>query len=97
MKTRVQGHSPSVIQQIAISRIKQKLNKQIKTRKEANVEDKYISDCLEKAISNMKVEINDEIIQKAIDLTVKNELNKKRVVPLVETNTTIYETMIYYS
>ena len=44
---------------------------------------------------SINFEINEEIIQKAIDLTVKNELNKKRVVPLVETQSTIYETMIF--
>ena len=39
-------------------------------------------------------EINEEIIEKAINITIKNELNKKRVVPLIETKWTIYETMI---
>ena len=44
---------------------------------------------------SINFEINDDIIQKAIELTVKNELNKRRVVPLVETQSTIYETMIF--
>ena len=41
-------------------------------------------------------EIKDEIVDKAIDITVKRELNKRKInVPFVETNKTIYESMIY--
>ena len=39
--------------------------------------------------------INEETIEKAINMTVKNELNKRRVIPLVEVKWTIYESMIY--
>ena len=41
-------------------------------------------------------EIKDEVVDKAIDITVKRELNKRKInVPFVETNKTIYESMIY--
>lgn len=39
-----------------------KIKETIKSRKEADIEDKYIEDCLSKASENMKVEINPEII-----------------------------------
>ena len=39
-----------------------KIEETIKSRKEADVEDKYIEDCLSKASENMTVEINPEII-----------------------------------
>lgn len=39
-----------------------KIEETIKSRKEADIEDKYIEDCLSKASENMKVEINPEII-----------------------------------
>ena len=38
--------------------------------------------------------INQEDIDKIINMTVKNEMNKRRVVPLINIKTTIYETMI---
>ena len=44
---------------------------------------------------SINLEINDEIVEKAINMTVKNELNKKRVIPLIDTQKTIYESMIY--
>ena len=43
-----------------------KIKEQIKTRKEADIENKYIGECLEAATSNMKVEINPEIIDDEI-------------------------------
>lgn len=43
-----------------------KVKEEILKRKEASAEDKYISDCLNKAVSNMKVDINDEIIHEEI-------------------------------
>lgn len=39
-----------------------KIEDTIKSRKEADIEDKYIEDCLSKASENMTVEINPEII-----------------------------------
>lgn len=39
-----------------------KVEETIKTRKEAEIEDQYIEDCLSKASDNMKVDINEEII-----------------------------------
>lgn len=39
-----------------------KVKEEIKKKKEQAADDKYINDCLEKAVSNMKVEINKEII-----------------------------------
>lgn len=39
-----------------------KVEETIKTRKEAEIEDQYIEDCLSKASGNMKVDINEEII-----------------------------------
>ena len=44
---------------------------------------------------NFNLEINYEMIEKAIDITVKREINKRRVIPFVETNKCIYESMIY--
>lgn len=43
-----------------------KIKEQIKARKEADIENKYIDECLEAATSNMKVEINPEIIDDEI-------------------------------
>lgn len=43
-----------------------KIKEQIKTHKEADIENKYIDECLEAATSNMKVEINPEIIDDEI-------------------------------
>ena len=43
-----------------------KIKEQIKTRKETDIENKYIDKCLEAATSNMKVEINPEIIDDEI-------------------------------
>lgn len=43
-----------------------KVKEDIIKRKEASIEDKYINDCIEKAVSNMKVEINHEIIHEEI-------------------------------
>ena len=42
------------------------------------------------------LDIKDELIEKAIDITVKREINKRRVIPFVETDKTVYESMIYY-
>lgn len=39
-----------------------KVEESIKTRKEAEIEDQYIEDCLSKASGNMKVDINEEIV-----------------------------------
>ena len=46
--------------------LKAKVKEQIKTRKEAEIEDKYIDDCLKLAVSKMTVEINPEIIDEEI-------------------------------
>ena len=46
--------------------LKAKVKEQIKTRKEAEIEDKYINDCLKLAVSKMTVEINPEIIDEEI-------------------------------
>ena len=46
--------------------LKAKVKEQIKTRKEAEIEDKYIDDCLKLAVSKMAVEINPEIIDEEI-------------------------------
>ena len=46
--------------------LKAKVKEQIKTRKEAEIEDKYIYDCLKLAVSKMTVEINPEIIDEEI-------------------------------
>ena len=43
-----------------------KVKEDIIKRKEATIEDKYINECIEKAVSNMKVEINHEIIHEEI-------------------------------
>ncbi len=49
---------------------KEELENEVKNtiiaRKESEIEDKYIEDCLDKASSNMKVDINDEIIDEEI-------------------------------
>ena len=45
---------------------KKKVEDEIKHRKEHEVEDKYINACVDKAISNMKVDINEEIIHEEI-------------------------------
>lgn len=42
------------------------IEKTIISRKEAELEDKYIEECLDKAAKNMKVDINDEIISDEI-------------------------------
>lgn len=44
------------------SEFESKVEETIKTRKEAEIEDQYIEDCLAKASDNMKVDINEEII-----------------------------------
>lgn len=43
-----------------------KVEETIKTRKTAEIEDQYIEDCLSKASSNMKVDINEEILDDEI-------------------------------
>ena len=47
-----------------------RIKEDIKKRKEAEVEDKYIDATLDKAVSNMKVELNNEIIDDEIDRMV---------------------------
>jgi trigger factor len=44
------------------SDLEEKIKETIKERKNAEIEDKYIEDCLSKAADNMKVEINEEIV-----------------------------------
>ncbi len=39
-----------------------KIEESIKSRKEAEIEDQYIEDCLAKASENMKIDINEEIL-----------------------------------
>ncbi len=46
--------------------LEKKVKESIKKQKEANAEDKYIEDCLAKASSNMKVDINEEIIDEEV-------------------------------
>ena len=46
--------------------LKAKVKEQIKTRKEAEIENKYIEDCLKLATSKMTIEINPEIIDDEI-------------------------------
>lgn len=46
--------------------LENKVKEAIKTRKEADIEDKYIEDCLSKASDNMKIDINEEIIDEEI-------------------------------
>ena len=46
--------------------LKAKIKEQIKTRKEAEIENKYIEDCLKLATSKMTIEINPEIIDDEI-------------------------------
>lgn len=43
-----------------------KVKESIKERKNATVEDKYINDCINKAVENMTVELNHEIIHEEI-------------------------------
>ena len=45
--------------------------------------------------NNNNLIINEETIEKAIKMTVKKELNKRRVVPLRSMDWTIYDSMIY--
>ncbi len=45
---------------------KDKIKEEIKLRKESQIEDKYINDCLEEAVKNMKADINHEIIHEEI-------------------------------
>ena len=44
----------------------EKIKAELKHRKEHQVEDKYLNDLMEKAISNMKIELNEEIIHDEI-------------------------------
>ena len=39
--------------------------------------------------------INEETVEKAISISVKNELNKRRIIPLIEAKKNIYQSMIY--
>ena len=39
--------------------------------------------------------IDEEKVEKAISMTVKNEMNKRRVIPLIESKKNIYQSMIY--
>ena len=43
-----------------------KVKEEIKSRKEANVEDKYINDCINKAVDNATIELNHELIHEEI-------------------------------
>ena len=73
-----------------------KTNKKIEEGDEENKENKDKEEFEnESDDDSLKIEINEETVEKAINLTVKNELNKKREVPLVETKMTIYQSMIY--
>ncbi len=46
--------------------LKSEVEKVIKDRKEKEMEDKYLDDCLEKAAENMTIDLNDEIIDDEI-------------------------------
>ena len=43
-----------------------KIKEELTKKKEASIEDKYINDCIETAVNNMKIEINHEIIHEEI-------------------------------
>ena len=69
------------------------INNNVVKKDEENKENESIgSDDSES--NSINFEINEEIVEKAINLTIKNELNKRRVIPLVQTKSTIYESMI---
>ena len=79
-----------------------KTKKKIEIKDEKNKDEKEIENENENENENesedsesVNLVINDETIQRAINITVKNELNKRRVIPLVEAKWTIYESMIY--
>ena len=44
---------------------------------------------------SIHLEINEEILEKTINMKLKKQLNRKASVPLIETKSTIYETMIH--
>ena len=64
----------------------------IEERNEENKEDEIS----ESDSESVGLDIKDEMIEKAIDITVKREINKRRDIPFVETDKNIYESMIYY-
>ena len=70
-----------------------KENKNLEERDEENKDKEEIEN--ESDDDSLKIEINEEMVEKAISLTVKNELNKRREVPLIDTKLTIYQSMIY--
>ena len=45
---------------------------------------------------SVDLDIKDELVDKAVNITVKREMNKRREIPFVETDKTVYESMIYY-
>ena len=51
--------------------LKSKVKEEIQARKKNEVENKYINECLEKALSNMEVEINPEIIDEEVHRMIK--------------------------
>ena len=71
-------------------------NKKREAGKEENHSENSENDRNEDDNESVDLDLNDETIAKAIDITVKREINKKRVIPFVETEKTIYESMIYY-
>ena len=81
--------------------VRKKINKKIINKKEENKNNKEKEE-IEKEYEESESEsdsfnlaINEDNIERAINMRVKNELNKRRVLPLVDTKSTIYESMIY--
>ena len=70
-----------------------------KNEEEKDKESKYIetdesSESDGSESESINLEENSELIEKSINLKIKNGFNKRRVIPLIETKSTIYETMI---
>ncbi len=53
-----------------------KIKKEIKEAKEDRAEQKYIDDLLEKAVSNMEIEIDDEIIESEAEAMYKENIDR---------------------
>ena len=81
-----------------VKKKKEDIKKKRKKSVEGNDETKknLVDDSSEDDNDSINFEIKDEMVEQAIDITVKRELNKKRNIPFVETDKCIYESMIYY-
>ena len=82
---------------IKIKKIRKKSFENSKENKDINnkEENENENDNESEDNDSINLVINEETIEKAINMTVKNELNKRRVIPLVNTKCTIYETIKY--